>query len=406
MPLSPTAWFLYTRVPYVILEVLHRILLRFYPFEALGRIREWLLLFSRWKVQGIWWEIKEAISEQSAEIDSRILRWTVDDLRGDDELEKVFETIPGFFKSDEVKVLRDRAEITTHDAMGYFLRNTLSSNSVPKAIKITRLTTCLNATSGARPAPVFDPLIYVNWGGGLDSVDIGHSLRSWDKASKGRFTPYIRGVVAIIVASVSKRDKTWTTLARDHLGVQDDVFQDYLKHGDSVLLANLIHLMRHADRSEFFALGVVVSLSKFDPRNTLPELQRDFCALWNQVVQEAQDGGAYSCPVYLLREIRHHYVALHQAADASGGNFYFSGPLVDPSSYPLCNVSGHPSQPTQVVAAVSIEPAHPPATTFSIPSSSSSPQSWPVPITTHFLDDPSLADQPPTQTIMSSQPSP
>jgi hypothetical protein len=59
-----------------------------------------LLLFSRWKVQGIWWEIKAAISEQSAEIDSRILRWTVDDLRGDDELEKVFETIPGFFKSD------------------------------------------------------------------------------------------------------------------------------------------------------------------------------------------------------------------------------------------------------------------------------------------------------------------
>jgi hypothetical protein len=123
MPLPPTAWFLYVRVPYVILEVLHRILLRFYPFEALSPIREWLSLFSRWKVQGIWWEIKAAISEQSAEIDSRILRWTVDDLRGDDELEKVFETIPGFFKSDEVKVLRDRAEITTHDAMGNFLRN-------------------------------------------------------------------------------------------------------------------------------------------------------------------------------------------------------------------------------------------------------------------------------------------
>ena len=105
MPLYPTAWFLYARVPYIILEVLHRILLRYYPLrvEALGRIREWLLLFSRGKVQGIWWETKEAISEQSAEIDSRILRWTVDDLRGDDELEKAFETIPGFFKSDKVK---------------------------------------------------------------------------------------------------------------------------------------------------------------------------------------------------------------------------------------------------------------------------------------------------------------
>jgi hypothetical protein len=105
-----------------------------------------------------------------------------------------------------------------------------------------------------------------------DSVDIGHSLRSWDKASKGRFTPYIQGVFAIIVASVSKRDETWTTLGRDHLGVEDDIFQHYLNYGDSVLLANLIHFMRHTDRSKFFALGIVVSLSKFDPRNTLPEL--------------------------------------------------------------------------------------------------------------------------------------
>ena len=54
MPLSPTAWFLSLVFRMLFLKSC-RILLRFHAFEALGRIREWLLLFStsRWKTQGI-----------------------------------------------------------------------------------------------------------------------------------------------------------------------------------------------------------------------------------------------------------------------------------------------------------------------------------------------------------------
>jgi hypothetical protein len=76
------------------------------------------------------WELKEAISKQLAEIDFRILRWTVYDLRGDNDQEKGFESIPGFFEPDHVKVLRDRAESMIDGAVSYFLHNTLSSNSV------------------------------------------------------------------------------------------------------------------------------------------------------------------------------------------------------------------------------------------------------------------------------------
>lgn len=82
-------------------------------------------------------------------------------------------------------------------------------------------------------------------------------MRSWDTGSDGRFTQYIRGIIAVTIASARERKASWATLARDHLGVAEGVFQDHLTQGDSVLPANLIHFMRHASP---FAFGVVHSL--------------------------------------------------------------------------------------------------------------------------------------------------
>jgi hypothetical protein len=394
-PLSPLAWFLYTRILYIVLKLIYGLLSRFCAFDFRHRILEWFVLFRQRKRRGIQWEVKQAISKQSAEIDLRILRWTVRVLREDEEQEKVFESIPGFFQSNRVKLLRDRAQSMTEDAMGHFLRSTLSSNLVPKSVKIRRLTTCLNAAIEVLPPAIpnmFGELIYVDWRAGLDSVDIGRTLRSWDEASDGRFTPYIRGIIAAIVSSVRERKEPWAALTRDHLGALDGVPQDYPSHGDSVLLANFIHFTRHANRSEFFALDVVRLLSRFNARNTLPELQHDFCALWNEIIREAQKGDAYSYPVLILREIHHHYIALHQAADVATpppccdssigiGDFDFSGPLYHPLSYPLCTVPGHRSHPINhnhnyEVATVIAEAAGPPVTTFVTPSSS--PPSLPV----------------------------
>ena len=74
-----------------------------------------------------------------------------------------------------------------------------------------------------------------------------------------------------------------------------------------------------------------------------PELQHDFCAVWNEVVREAQNHGTYSGFVYILREIRHHYISLHQGTDAvptafSGDINRFDPIFYEPSSYPLCNL--------------------------------------------------------------------
>jgi hypothetical protein len=153
---------------------------------------------------------------------------------------------------------------------------------------------------------------------------------------------------------VPKRDDRWIALAKDQLGVSEDVFRDYLAHGDSVLLANWIHIIGPLLRLcpdngrhwVYFLFPILRCISKFDIQNTLPGLQHDFCALWNEFVLEARKAGDPYFPRYILRPIRHFYVALHQGTDCAATAFDAStnddDPILDePSSYPLCTIPGH-----------------------------------------------------------------
>ena len=86
-------------------------------------------------------------------------------------------------------------------------------------------------------------------------------------------------------------------------------------------------------------------------RKTLPRLQRDFCMLWNKLVQEARNRGPYTTPVYILKLIRLPYIALHHDTDAAPTAFSpstgFLHPILDrPSSYPLCSLASHRSGST------------------------------------------------------------
>ena len=354
-PLTPPAWFLFTRVLYVVLGILCGIMSLCCTSEVLCRIRKWVKLQVRRTHSGIREEVKQSISKQPKDLDFSIFAWTLA-LDEGDEQEKVFKSIPGFFKSDEVKLGShlDTAQSMTEHAICHFLRSTLSSNIIHGSVKIRRLATCLNTASEALlpdRGDVIGKLININWGGRLDAVAIGHSLRSWDEDSGGHFTPYVHGIVAIIVASVQKRDKSWATLARNHLGVQNTVFDDYKAHGDSVLPANFIHFTRNAKLSDSFALKVVWSISNFDIRNTLPELQYDFCVAWNDLVREAQNHNAYSRYVTFLKEIHHYYITLHPSTEAAPTTFQestadYEDLLWQPSSYQLCNIPTHHSHST------------------------------------------------------------
>jgi len=327
--------------------------------------------YRRWISGGLEMAAEEARWKRLSEIYAHILDWTANALDEDDALEKFIETIPGFYKSDIVKDIPQSVERSITYRLRKFTNSTLSSNSVSGLVKTRRLALCFDAANELRSDRVEsmfeDLLLYANWSG-ADSGEIGYFLRSWEKSNKGRLTPIIRGIIAVIVAHMREGDDRWTALARDHLGIQEDVLRNYITYGeDNLLLANLIQFTRHVDRSKFIAYIVVRRLSEFDICNTLPEVQHDFCAMWNQVVQESQSVGAYSTPVYILQLLRHHYIALHRGTDAaptafSEDTFIFDDIFLQPSSYPQCNLPSHRSAD---VHDLSVAEASPPAATSS-----------------------------------------
>ncbi|KAH8991004.1 hypothetical protein EDB92DRAFT_706213 [Lactarius akahatsu] len=81
-------------------------------------------------------------------------------------------------------------------------------------------------------------------------------------------------------------------------------------------------------------------------QDTSPELQREFCILWNQIFLKVQNDNNGWMAAYILKPIRNVYVALHQDTEAAPTRFFGTTGSQDdvlrqPSSYPFCNIPGH-----------------------------------------------------------------
>ena len=394
---------------------LSRIFIRPLGDQILWRYSTLTTNFLYWLAKDVAGKAEETVRKRSTEIDGRIMVWTIDALWEDDSLEEIFEAVPGFYKSDVVEDLRwhlpSRGQWKIKIALIGFLARTLSSNSISAPVKIRRLTICFNAADEINPDDgVWDLLNIImihDWHGAPHSVEIGHFLRSWVKASlkRSKFTCEMKVIIACIIASVREHDDGWIALAMDHLGVPEGVLRDYLSHGDSVLLANLIHLTRYYIRSGSSSSIDLERIARFDIRNTLPELQHEFCTLWNEIVEGPQMDGSYRHIrlVDTLKVIRHLYIALHKDTDAAPTAFSDSTPSLDDildtfSSYPPCHISGH-----LVRELSSGEFAHSPATAFvAVPHRDSiqatatpfSPVSYPDDATPHLAGEPSLVVEP------------
>ncbi|KAH9007630.1 hypothetical protein EDB84DRAFT_1584679 [Lactarius hengduanensis] len=167
-------------------------------------------------------------------------------------------------------------------------------------------------------------------------------------------------------------------------GISRSTLWGYLGHGYSALLANLIFITRtilrfHSEHSQNVLFDVSSRtlsevLSNIDVRLASPEMQREYCRLWNDLIQVARDGTSSHTPTIateILKHLRKSYVALHESADASlfytstddGGLFPLLG-----SSYPLCNIHNHRTPPqTQPPTTVNRTSLPPPRLSLSAP---------------------------------------
>jgi hypothetical protein len=332
-------------------------------FTCWSRESEWLMdLAERCYVllsQGMQKAAEETALNSPSEIDTRAFMWTFDCLDEDHELERFFSGLPGLRSSKVVDDPFPRLTQEQHEKLLYALiglwDRTVSSDLLPEAVKSRRTIICGKAVGPADISSndiqwILSRIAFEDHQGQLQSADIARLVRSWDGGKSEETTMAIRAVVSCVVARAQRRDDLWFAMASDEMGVPESVLRNHATHGNNLSLAILMHVVRK-QFSLFRELHwpwirfseVLEAASKFDVLDTSPELQHEFCALWNEIVQA---NGWF--PEYILRPIRNIYLTLHlhtdsvpTAFDASTGDK--DRVLALPSSYPLCNIPGHHS---------------------------------------------------------------
>jgi hypothetical protein len=278
------------------------------------------LLFGKLKIAD------EDASKQSSEIDGQILEGILPHLDEDHALETFFAAIPGYCNSKlTVLPLPSLVRYDLQQSLDGFLKRTFSSSLISESDRTRRLITCLHAACAAlSPEEVSRSLDYIfdgHWDEALQFFEIWDTLKpcglSRNRDLSVRQTA-VACVIHKIIPRVHERDERWTKLVKETFGVPDLVLDYY---GDSVLLWILIHISRQINRYGFPSWQILSPLSSFDIRNTHPELQLDFYAMWNEIARDTQHEGSHIVRIRILNEIRHLYIALRQSTDAAPAAF-------------------------------------------------------------------------------------
>ena len=378
-PLTKVAWFCATGVSWVVLRTL-----KFIASELHGRklvsLDSWYRIsvvehrqskrFSR----GFTRDTENIALKLSSDIDVRGLSWTFNSLEEDNELEEFLAGIPGFLSSNEVM---DPGNILSEvidrvPAMAYtvylFIERTFSSGLVSEAVQERRKNVYMRALDLLTPLlPVTFYQVLHFWESDHNpTLPIFGCLDFWllAEAHSQDDDPDVaisaQCMAAAIATSVQERDQHWFHIVMRQLDISEDTLQIYLAHGDSVLLANLIHIVErlappHNNLDYTLNLDGLIRHTlriarNFNIAGTLPELQDQFCALWNRITFIAHDEGfseverRYARTI--LRVIRTVYISLHYGTDSQPTAFSYSTQSLDPvlwdeSSYPVCTTLAH-----------------------------------------------------------------
>jgi hypothetical protein len=358
---------------------------------------------------------EEFAIKQNPDIDHRSLLWTFDSLDEDTDLEKFFEGLPRLCDSETGKKLKlQEGFIGPHrnrlsNALIGLMNRTLSSNLVTELVKQRRMiifTKVVESTSLLGPWWYLCRVLFEDWYRFLGCIEFGLVVQNRKKIADKVAYFHAQCVAALTVSTVRDRDERWFQLASGLLNVSKTRLHKYIAHSDNILLANVIFIIRQTVQSysgskEHLRKDILRASSrtletvcKLDIRGTLPDLQHEFCGLWNQLVYTAQsDQRPHHVLVatMTLKNIHKLYIALHGSSGTPPTPFYTTGddrdPVLDDSkSYPACTIDGHrPSQiPDLKFDEPTLDSADPPFT----------PSFMPMPATTF----PHLPAQPSTST--------
>ena len=232
---------------------------------------------------------------------------------------------------------------------------TSSSDLLPEKVKMQRTVICRKAIRPTdNPRSIKYALYRVtseDQYGPLQSTEIASLVRFWDNGEDQETTIMTRVIVSTVIARAQRHDDLWFTLASKEMSVTESVLRNYATHGNNLSLALFNYVVRH----HFIFHGespyvndfsqVLKAASKFDVLDTSPELQHEFCELWNQIFHD-DSPYCFFMPWFILRPIRNIYLTLHQHTDSAPTAFSTStddeDEILKPwSTYPLCTIPGH-----------------------------------------------------------------
>jgi len=297
-PLSPWAWYLFNGIRFALFGILRWIAS---PCSPTHPIREGahVLQLAYWDriSRGMEKEFEEIALEAPSRIDGRALMWTCESLDEDHELERFFSGIPGFCNSKEVDNSPASLDSLNTPMLAWtlcgFLERTFLSNLVAEEIKIRRLVICVRAIDAARLSYAANEIFGRFFQARprlLHSEELALSLISWDNNDNWKTSLFALGILVCINANISYRRNDSSVELRKYLGISTG----YAHDSNDAKLANLLHFARHFVRAPLwdywkrFPVSHILSRllgSDYNFRYTQPELQHDFCGLWNDIVR-------------------------------------------------------------------------------------------------------------------------
>jgi hypothetical protein len=383
-PLSSSIWWCFTNTLFIICQLLKKFMshdssvIRWYNAHYAKSHPRWPSLRAMQEAAG-----RFAIQQLSPDIDYRALLWMFETLNDDDEFEQFFDALPSLHGSEaledaEEKFIKRNEKKLSHALIGMMDR-TLLSELVSEEVKQRRIIICtkaIGATSLLGPWWTLRRVLFGDWHGFSRSIHFGLFVQGWKNISSPITIFYAQYVVAVTLASVQERDDNWFELASGQLNESKSLLRYYYStYGDSVQLANAIFIIRRTiqtSRSENRHRDDILKASsktlelicRFDIQDTLPDLQHQFCDLWNQLVggaQNAQPHVRLLC-VMILKSIRRLYITLHDENTSSFPKAFSTSTddgdrvLDDPRSYPECSINEHShSQESQPVPDLELD---------------------------------------------------
>jgi Family of unknown function (DUF6535) len=366
-PLSRSAWFLVNSLLYMLFRFLSWLqVFDLYNYDTWRRLLDFKSRYLQRLLKGLVKAAEETAHGLGSAIDGRALSWMFESLDEDHELEHFFAAIPDFCNSgvvlDPINAFIKPNDKRLSAALIGFMGRTLSSNLLSESVKQRRTIICrtaVDATSLSASQQILERALHGLWDELFYSVDLGFAAKRWCDNSNPRDTFHAKCVVARVLSRVRERDERWLSLALDQFGVSRSVLQRFLARGDSVLLANLSFITReiflyhleHGDWPSFHgkSLRTIEQASRFNPQPTLPEVQRRFCDVWNQLVLTARNRNDLQITFTassILNRIRRIYISLHEGIDDTPATLSTSVDDGDSipnleSLYPLCNTHSH-----------------------------------------------------------------